>query len=74
MKRLVTLGSRRLLALGAVLTVVGLLVAATSPVAGARASERGQAQTLAGGMILLVGWAVLGWGIHRFGRDSDLPD
>jgi hypothetical protein len=63
-------GSRRLLALGALLTVLGLGIAMTSPVAGAEGSERTQTQTLAGGMILLVGWAVLGWGIHRFGRES----
>jgi hypothetical protein len=61
---------RSLLALGALLTVLGLAVAATSPVVGAEGSERTPTQQLAGGAVVLVGWALLAWGIHRFGRES----
>jgi hypothetical protein len=61
---------RSLLALGAVLTVLGLAIAATSPVVGAEGSERTPTQQLAGGAVVLVGWTLLAWGIHRFGRES----
>jgi hypothetical protein len=61
---------RTLLAAGALLTVVGLAIAATSPVVGAEGSERTAAQQLSGGIAVLVGWALLAFGIHRFGRES----
>jgi hypothetical protein len=62
--------SRALLGLGASLTVVGLAIAATSPVLGTAGSSRTGAQQLAGGIVVLLGWALLAWGIHRFGRES----
>jgi hypothetical protein len=62
--------SRRLLAFGALFTVLGLAIGTTSPVAGAEGSEHTQAQQLVGGVVVLVGWAALAWGIHRFGRDE----
>jgi hypothetical protein len=63
-------GSRRLLALGAMFTVLGLAIGAASPVAGAEGSEHAHAQQRVGGVVVLVGWAALAWGIHRFGRES----
>jgi hypothetical protein len=61
--------SKRLIVIGALVTVVGLAVAATSPIAGTAGSERTGAQQISGGVIVLAGWAVLAWGIHRFGRE-----
>jgi uncharacterized membrane protein YidH (DUF202 family) len=62
--------SRSLLSFGALLVVFGLAVAATSAIAGAPDSENADGQQLVGGVIVLAGWAVLVWGIHRFGRAS----
>ena len=62
------LSPRRLLAAGALATTLGILVAATAPVLGTPGSERTRPQELAGGVLGLVGWAMLAWGIHRFGR------
>jgi hypothetical protein len=42
-------------------------VAGTVPVKGA--VELG-AQHL-GGTLVLVGWGILGWGLHRFGRSAE---
>ncbi|MDP8999880.1 MAG: hypothetical protein M3O46_07190 [Myxococcota bacterium] len=61
---------RTLLGLGGVLTVLGLLVAATTPVLGAPGSDRTPGQQLAGGVVVLIGWVFLAWGIHRFGRET----
>jgi hypothetical protein len=61
-------GARRLLLIGALLTVAGLAVAAVSPIPGTAGSERTGTQQLAGGGMVVFGWAVLGWGVHRFGR------
>ena len=63
--------SKRLIVLGSAFTAVGLAVAGTAPVFGAASLERVQAQQTVGGVVLLVGWALLGLGIHRFGRESD---
>jgi hypothetical protein len=63
------IGPRRVLALGALLTVVGLALAATTQGVGA-SSDGPRAQQLGGGVIVLIGWAVLGWGVHRVGRSS----
>jgi|HubBroStandDraft_1064217.scaffolds.fasta_scaffold821484_2 hypothetical protein len=63
---------RRLLLLGAVLTALGLSLAMTVPRAGAEGHQRDTTQELAGGIVLLFGWAALGWGIHRFGRASSV--
>ncbi len=54
-----------MLALGAVLSVVGLAIAGTSPVVASTG-----AQPLAGGLAVLAGWALLAFGVHRFGRES----
>jgi uncharacterized membrane protein YidH (DUF202 family) len=62
---------RRLLAVGAILTILGVAIAGTAPILGTGSAERTYVQQTLGGVILLVGWAVLGWGIHRFGRSSE---
>jgi hypothetical protein len=61
---------RRQLAAGAMLCVLGLAVAGTAPIAGTPGSARTEATQTLGGVLLLVGWAVLAWGIHRLGRSS----
>lgn len=63
--------SKRLILLGAILTAAGLAVAATAPVVGTVPIDRVQVQQVFGGVILLLGWALLATGIHRFGRESD---
>jgi hypothetical protein len=60
-----------LLVAGAVLTVVGLAIAATAPIVGTAGAGRTHDQQIAGGLVVLLGWLALGWGIHRFGRLSD---
>jgi protein-S-isoprenylcysteine O-methyltransferase Ste14 len=65
------LAPRRLLAIGAVVTVVGLAIAGTAPVTGTDGSSRTPAQQLVGGVAVVVGWAILAWGIHAFGRQRD---
>jgi hypothetical protein len=64
--------ARRWLLVGAVLTVVGLALAATAPIAGTDGAERARTQQVAGGVAVLLGWAALAWGIHRFGRMADV--
>jgi hypothetical protein len=59
---------RTWLSAGAVLTVVGLAVATTAPIPGTNGAERAQAQQVVGGVVVLLGWAALAVGIHRFGR------
>ena len=61
---------RILIVAGALVTVVGLAIAAISPVAGTAGSERTGLQQAVGGWMVLVGWLLLAWGIHRFGRES----
>jgi len=63
---------RRLVGVGAVVTLLGVGVAAMAPVAGATAPGAIGAQQTAGGVVLLAGWALLGWGIHRLGREERL--
>jgi hypothetical protein len=55
--------------MGATVTLLGCAIAATAPVVGTGDGERIHAQQGAGGFVVLVGWALLGWGIHRFGRE-----
>jgi hypothetical protein len=56
---------------GAVLTVLGIAVAGTAPVAPTAAMAGWvEGQQTTGGVMVVVGWAVLAWGIHRFGRDA----
>ena len=61
----------RLLASGILATALGIAVAATAPVLGTPGSDRTRTQELAGGVVVVLGWALLAWGIHRFGRAGD---
>ena len=64
--------ARRMVLGGAVATVAGLAIAATSPIApiaSGASPERIHAQQTAGGVLVVAGWALLGWGVHRFGRE-----
>lgn len=63
--------ARRLLFSGAVLTALGLAIAATAPVLGTPGAEHTRTQQALGGLVILIGWAALAWGIHRFGRSAD---
>jgi hypothetical protein len=49
------LRARRLLAIGSVLTAVGIAIS-------------GSYERTAGGIIVVVGWALVVYGIHSFGR------
>jgi hypothetical protein len=66
----------RLIVIGAIVTAVGLAIAATAPVVGTAPATRVQPQQETGGVVVLLGWALLAWGIHRFGRGdpADEPD
>ena len=59
------------MAVGAVATALGIAVAATAPVIGTEGSSRTHAQQIVGGILVVVGWAVLAWSIHAFGREKD---
>ncbi len=52
------------------LCALGLAVAGTAPIAGTPGSGRTEAMQTLGGVLVIVGWAVLAWGIHRLGRSS----
>jgi len=52
-------------------TATGLAVAATAPIVGVGATERIRTQQGVGGAVVLAGWALLAWGIHRFGRETE---
>jgi hypothetical protein len=60
-----------LLVAGAVLTVMGLAIAATAPIPGTAGAEGVRAQQVVGGVVVLLGWLCLGLGIHRFGRSAE---
>jgi len=62
-------GPRRLILAGALVTVSGLAVAATAPIVGTGVAERIESQQSAGGLLVVAGWALLAFGIHRFGRE-----
>jgi hypothetical protein len=62
---------RRLLLAGAIVTALGIGVAATAPVLNTAGSARTRTQEAVGGGFLVLGWALLAWGIHRFGRVED---
>ena len=62
-------GPRRLILAGALVTVSGLAVAATAPIVGTGVAERIESQQRAGGLLVVAGWALLAFGIHRFGRE-----
>lgn len=61
-------GPARLVLAGALTTAVGLAIAATAPIFATAPIDRIQHQQTAGGFVILLGWAILAWGIHRFGR------
>ncbi len=63
-------GPQRLILAGALVTVLGLAVAATAPIVGVGPADRVQLQQGAGGLLVLAGWVLLAMGIHRFGRDG----
>jgi hypothetical protein len=65
-------GPRRLVLGGALVTVAGLIVAATAPIVGVGPTGHIRTQQGVGGALVLAGWALLAWGIHRFGRE-DVP-
>jgi hypothetical protein len=56
------------LAIGALFTTFGLAVASTTPIVGTGSDAMIQTQPLAGGVLVIVGWILLAWGIHRLGR------
>jgi hypothetical protein len=60
---------RRLILAGALVTASGLAVAATAPIVGTALAEPIETQQAAGGLLVVVGWALLAVGIHRFGRE-----
>lgn len=62
---------RRVILAGAVVTIAGLAVAGTAPIVGVGTFSRIEGQQTVGGVLVLLGWALLVWGIHRFGRASD---
>ena len=62
---------RRLLWAGAAVTVLGVAIAGTAPIVGTDGASRTHAQQTLGGIVVVVGWALLAWGIHRFGRSGD---
>lgn len=62
--------ARQGLAIGAGLTAVGLLVAATAPVMGADAGAGARARELIAGLFVVGGWLILAWAIHRLGREG----
>ncbi len=62
---------RRILFSGALLTALGLAIAATSPIVGTPGAEHARPQQMLGGISVLLGWAALAWGVHRFGRAGE---
>jgi hypothetical protein len=50
--------------------VVGLTLAMTAPLAVGKSAGLARVEQLAGGLVVLVGWLSLAWGIHRFGREA----
>ena len=61
---------RRLLLVGAILTIAGLALAATAPVLGTEGADGTPGRQAVGGVVVLVGWVALALGIHRYGRQG----
>jgi hypothetical protein len=61
-------GPARLIVAGALTTALGLAIAATAPIFATAPIDRIQHQQTAGGLVVLLGWLILAWGIHSFGR------
>jgi hypothetical protein len=55
---------RRCVAMGAGLCVLGLALSGTAPVG----TAGGLTAQTTGGVLVVAGWALLAWGIHRLGR------
>jgi hypothetical protein len=62
---------RRWLLVGAALTVLGLAIAGTAPIPGTSGAEGAREQQIVGGVVVLLGWVSLAFGIHRFGRMTE---
>lgn len=62
---------RRLLAAGAVATALGIALAGAAPIVGTDGASRTHMQQIVGGVVVVLGWALLAWGIHGFGRAPD---
>ena len=60
-----------MLAAGALATALGVAIAGAAPVMGTEGSSRTQTQQLVGGFVVVLGWALLAWGVHNFGRERD---
>jgi hypothetical protein len=58
------------IAVGAAATVIGIFVAGATPIARTPGAEWTPLVQAVGGVVLLVGWLLLAWGIHRFGREN----
>ena len=58
---------RHQLAAGAFATALGIAIAGAAPVVGTDGSSRTHTQQIVGGVVV-IGWALLAWGIHSFGR------
>lgn len=58
------------IAAGALLTVLGVAIAGTAPVLGTDGASRTHAQQAVGGVLVVLGWALLAWAIHAFGREK----
>jgi hypothetical protein len=61
-------GAARVVVAGALTTALGLAVAATAPIFGTAPIDRIERQQTAGGLVIVLGWVILAWGIHRYGR------
>ena len=59
---------RQWIGVGAVVTVAGIAVAGTAPIVGTDGSSRTHLQQMVGGLLVVLGWALLAWAIHAFGR------
>lgn len=59
---------RHQLAGGALATALGIAIAGAAPVVGTDGASRTHTQQIVGGVVVVLGWALLAWGIHAFGR------
>jgi hypothetical protein len=59
---------RGFLLVGTLLTTLGLALAGATPAL--RGGGPGSGQPVVAGVIVLLGWGALVWGIHSFGRST----
>ena len=64
---------RRQLAAGALATALGIAIAGAAPIMGTDGASHTRTQQLVGGIVVVLGWALLAWGIHGFGRAREEP-